>query len=94
MKSWLIRMTWSKRPKNLEKGPQVNNIKKIKYFLRFKIFYPIFQGDGKEVSTKKRRNEVAITQSSTKFADFGGNDTLLCDICKLLAHLKHPEMYR
>ena len=86
-------MTYSKRPKKLEKGPQVNNTKSIT-FLHYKIFHFIFQGDGKEVSTKKRRNEVAITQSSTKFADFGGNDTLLCDICKLLAHLKHPEMYR
>jgi len=43
---------------------------------------------------KKRKIEVTIQESSVKFSDFGGNDALLCDICKLLAHLKHPEMYR
>ena len=29
----------------------------------------------------------------SSFADFGGNEALLCDICKLLAHMKHPEIY-
>ena len=30
---------------------------------------------------------------NSSFADFGGNEALLCDICKLLAHMKHPEIY-
>jgi len=47
-------------------------------------------------TTKKRKKEstpVAITESSTTFSDFGGNDSMLCEVCKLLVHLKHPEVY-
>ena len=45
-------------------------------------------------TAKKLKNEIKVQTSATRFADFGGNEALLCDICKLLAHLKHPEMYR
>jgi len=52
------------------------------------------QGDETFSSVKKkRRNEVEIQYSDVRFSDFGGNDDLLCEICKLLAHLKHPELY-
>ena len=36
---------------------------------------------------------VALQESTSTFADFGGNDAMLCEVCKLLVHLKHPEVY-
>jgi len=43
---------------------------------------------------KKRKRLVEPVDPGVTFSDFGGNEALLCDICMLLAHLKHPEMYR
>ena len=46
-------------------------------------------------SVKKRKKlEVTVTKSSLSFADFGGNEEVLKNICKLLVHLKHPEVYK
>ena len=46
-------------------------------------------------SVKKRKKlEVTVTHSSVSFADFGGNEEVLKNICKLLVHLKHPEVYK
>merc|ERR550519_257051 len=47
-------------------------------------------------TTKRRKKEetpVALQESSVTFSDFGGNDAMLCEVCKLLVHLKHPEVY-
>ena len=45
-------------------------------------------------SVKKRKKlEVSVTSSSLTFADFGGNEEVLRNICKLLVHLKHPEVF-
>eukprot|EP00092_Neocalanus_flemingeri_P023831 GFUD01025856.1.p1 GENE.GFUD01025856.1~~GFUD01025856.1.p1 ORF type:complete len:1105 (+),score=361.36 GFUD01025856.1:228-3542(+) len=44
-------------------------------------------------SKKRKRLEVSVTTSQVTFADFGGNEEVLCNICKLLVHLKHPEVY-
>ena len=43
---------------------------------------------------KKKMLEVTTTSSSISFADFGGNEEVLNNICKLLVHLKHPEVYK
>ncbi|CAH1791657.1 unnamed protein product [Owenia fusiformis] len=57
----------------------------------------------KSVKKKKKTGEreketekkgVAVQQSQVKFADIGGNDSTLKEICKLLVHMKHPEVYR
>ena len=45
-------------------------------------------------SVKKRKRVAELVEPGATFSDFGGNESLLCDICMLLAHLKHPEMYR
>ena len=51
--------------------------------------------DAVVASVKKKKRVVAeLQEPGVTFTDFGGNEDLLCDICKLLAHLKHPEMYR
>ena len=42
---------------------------------------------------KRKKLEVAVGSSNVTFADFGGNDEVLTNICKLLVHLKHPEVY-
>ena len=35
-----------------------------------------------------------MQQSNTTFMQLGGVDKVLVQICKLLIHLKHPEVYR
>jgi len=45
-------------------------------------------------SKKRKKFEVSVQSSPSTFADFGGNEEVLCNICKLLVHLKHPEVYR
>jgi len=45
--------------------------------------------------TKKRKKlDITVQASEVTFAEFGGNEEVLCNICKLLVHLKHPEVYR
>ena len=43
---------------------------------------------------KRKKLEVSVTTSSVSFDDFGGNEDVLKNICKLLVHLKHPEVYK
>ncbi|XP_033734394.1 nuclear valosin-containing protein-like isoform X2 [Pecten maximus] len=48
---------------------------------------------GDENQGKKSKGpEVQI--SSATFADFGGNEECLMEVCKLLVHMKHPEVYQ
>jgi len=42
---------------------------------------------------KRKKLEVTVQASQVTFAEFGGNEDVLCNICKLLVHLKHPEVY-
>jgi len=44
-------------------------------------------------SKKRKRLDVTVQASEVTFAEFGGNEEVLCNICKLLIHLKHPEVY-
>ncbi|XP_054758534.2 nuclear valosin-containing protein-like [Lytechinus pictus] len=64
--------------------------------------------DGTEASTKKKprssesegpsrkgKKKVIEPQRSTStFADIGGNDSTLEEVCKLLVHMRHPEVYQ
>ncbi|XP_055465281.1 nuclear valosin-containing protein-like [Psammomys obesus] len=41
---------------------------------------------------KVRSTELQI--SSVKFEDIGGNDATLKEVCKMLIHMRHPEVYQ
>ncbi|XP_063700211.1 nuclear valosin-containing protein-like [Culicoides brevitarsis] len=43
---------------------------------------------------KKYKKEVAPKKSSVTFADIGGMDKTLKQLCELLMHIKHPEIYQ
>ncbi|KAG7210368.1 hypothetical protein KM043_011903 [Ampulex compressa] len=45
------------------------------------------------VSAKKAKG-VAVTETKVTFADVGGSDRVLKTVCKLLAHMKHPEIFQ
>ncbi|OWF46639.1 nuclear valosin-containing protein-like [Mizuhopecten yessoensis] len=49
-------------------------------------------GDNERQAKKSKGPEVQI--SSATFADFGGNEKCLMEVCKLLVHMKHPEVYQ
>lgn len=38
--------------------------------------------------------EIEPTRSTVKFADVGGNEACIEEVCKMLVHLKHPEVYQ
>ena len=42
---------------------------------------------------KKQAKSVEAIESKVTFSDVGGMEKVLVDICKLLVHLKHPEIY-
>jgi ribosome biogenesis ATPase len=45
---------------------------------------------------KQRKTETAVVvaeMSTVTFADFGGNDQVVGQVCRLLVHLRHPEVY-
>lgn len=48
---------------------------------------------GQFLVTKKARTIPAIEPKIT-FSDVGGNDKILKTVCKLLAHMKHPEIFK
>lgn len=43
---------------------------------------------------KKFKKEVFAKKSLVTFADVGGMDKALKELCELILHIKHPEMYR
>lgn len=43
---------------------------------------------------KAKARGLAFQISSVKFEDVGGNDTTLKEVCKLLIHMRHPEVYQ
>lgn len=50
------------------------------------------QRNGKEKPAKDP--EFELTKSSVKFSDIGGCDDTVDQVCKLLVHMKHPEVFR
>jgi len=50
-------------------------------------------GNGQFSVTKKART-VPTTEVKVTFFDIGGSDKVLKTVCKLLAHMKHPEIFK
>lgn len=46
------------------------------------------------IASKKKKTVACIEESLVTFKDVGGIDKILEDVCKLLVHIKHPEIYR
>ncbi|XP_046736209.1 nuclear valosin-containing protein-like isoform X2 [Diprion similis] len=46
---------------------------------------------GTATPAKKKRE---VTESKVQFADIGGNTKVLEEVCKLLIHIKHPEIFK
>lgn len=46
------------------------------------------------VSLTKKARGVPVTEAKVTFADMGGSDKVLKTVCKLLAHMKHPEIFK
>ncbi|XP_026535767.1 nuclear valosin-containing protein-like [Notechis scutatus] len=40
-----------------------------------------------------KSREIELQTSSVTFEDIGGNDEILKEICKMLIHIRHPEVY-
>ncbi|KAI0229314.1 Nuclear valosin-containing protein-like [Lamellibrachia satsuma] len=51
------------------------------------------EGEEKEERKKTTRGPEP-TLSTVKFADIGGSEAALLEVCKLLVHMKHPEVYQ
>lgn len=45
-------------------------------------------------STKRKKDVAIMNEPSVTFKDIGGLDKTLEEICKLLVHIHHPEIYR
>ncbi|KAJ3660400.1 hypothetical protein Zmor_004850 [Zophobas morio] len=43
---------------------------------------------------KKKKSLATLQEPSVSFKDLGGMDKILEDVCKLLIHVRHPEVYR
>ncbi|XP_010890577.1 nuclear valosin-containing protein-like [Esox lucius] len=56
------------------------------------------KGDGDDIEAsimnkKARTKSVELQYSTLKFEDVGGNEDTLTEVCKLLIHMRHPEVY-
>ncbi|KAM6217419.1 nuclear valosin-containing protein-like [Rhynchocyon petersi] len=43
---------------------------------------------------KTKARGLNLQTSNVKFEDIGGNDTTLKEVCKMLIHMRHPEVYQ
>ncbi|XP_018412005.1 PREDICTED: nuclear valosin-containing protein-like [Nanorana parkeri] len=48
----------------------------------------------KSVLMKGKGKAIELQRSSVRFEDVGGNDETLAEVCKLLIHMRHPEVYQ
>ncbi|XP_054146425.1 nuclear valosin-containing protein-like isoform X2 [Melozone crissalis] len=56
--------------------------------------FPDVDGEIESILLKKVRNKGSeLYHPSVKFEDVGGNDETLKEICKMLLHIRHPEVY-
>ncbi|NXV03358.1 NVL protein, partial [Cettia cetti] len=56
--------------------------------------FPDVDGEIESMLLKKVRNKGSeLYHPSVKFEDIGGNDETLKEICKMLLHIRHPEVY-
>ncbi|CAG2235588.1 NVL [Mytilus edulis] len=47
-----------------------------------------------DLAQESDRQSPDVQKSTVTFADIGGNDDKLVEICKLLVHMRHPEVYQ
>ena len=47
-----------------------------------------------KLAGRKKAPDFEVQQSNITFSQLGGVDKVLIQICKLLIHLKHPEVYQ
>ncbi|XP_070165935.1 nuclear valosin-containing protein-like [Polyergus mexicanus] len=52
------------------------------------------ENDNGQFSVTKKARTIPITEPKITFSDVGGNDKILKSVCKLLAHMKHPEIFK
>ncbi|XP_031837266.1 nuclear valosin-containing protein-like smid isoform X2 [Nomia melanderi] len=50
--------------------------------------------DNNQFMFTKKPKGVPISESKVTFTDIGGCDKILKTVCKLLAHIKHPEIFK
>ncbi|KAF5898761.1 nuclear valosin-containing protein-like isoform X1, partial [Clarias magur] len=50
--------------------------------------------EGSVMSKKARTKPPELQHSTVTFEDVGGNDETLKELCKLLIHMRHPEVYQ
>jgi ribosome biogenesis ATPase len=55
---------------------------------------PPQQQQQQQPKAKKFKKEVYAKKSNYTFADVGGMDKTLKELCELILHIKHPEIYR
>ncbi|KAJ8014154.1 hypothetical protein DPEC_G00037300 [Dallia pectoralis] len=46
------------------------------------------------MNKKARTKSIELQYSTLKFEDVGGNEDTLTEVCKLLIHMRHPEVYQ
>ncbi|XP_006898122.1 PREDICTED: nuclear valosin-containing protein-like [Elephantulus edwardii] len=51
-------------------------------------------GEIEAVLQKKTKGLLALQVSSVTFEDIGGSETTLKEVCKMLIHMRHPEVYQ
>ncbi|ETE66206.1 Nuclear valosin-containing protein-like protein, partial [Ophiophagus hannah] len=68
---------------------------KDKKYKRRKVEFPNVDEEIESVlkQQKVKSREIELQTSSVTFEDIGGNDEILKEICKMLIHIRHPEVY-
>ncbi|XP_070590444.1 nuclear valosin-containing protein-like [Erythrolamprus reginae] len=68
---------------------------KNKKYKRRKVEFPNVDEEIESVLKhhKVKSREIELQTSSVTFEDIGGNDEILKEICKMLIHIRHPEVY-
>ncbi|XP_026551470.1 nuclear valosin-containing protein-like isoform X2 [Pseudonaja textilis] len=68
---------------------------KDKKYKRRKVEFPNVDEEIESVlkQQKVKSREIELQTSSVTFEDMGGNDEILKEICKMLIHIRHPEVY-
>ncbi|CAI9601577.1 unnamed protein product [Staurois parvus] len=73
--------------KKKRKGKKSQKVKSVSQDVDEEIKSAIMKAKGKG-------KVFELQRSSLRFADVGGNDETLAEVCKLLIHMRHPEVYQ
>lgn len=52
------------------------------------------ENDSGQFLFAKKAKSIPVTESKVTFSDVGGGDKILQTVCRLLAHMKHPEIFK